>query len=289
MECTEQDLDDDRHTDRFIAWLMAEGFLQNANLRQRCMVPMHFEKVKHAGTDKYCWRCPRGTCRQRASVREGSFFAHSRMTLRKQFRILLNFVIESSAVGTAMRVRVDRGTVTDFFDRARRCYSHDLVTNPITFNYGNEYEADELLIKGVRDTHGHHFRQWVGGLFERQTGKCIYYRVADRSTPSLIPPIIQHIPQGSFVYSDDWRPYRSLPNHNFYHSHVNHSNHEYVRVEHVGPVDLTVHINNLEGLNAAVRGKLRNRSRRTIARLDLALAELDYRHSGGFLFDPFKI
>ena len=107
--------------------------------------------------------------------------------------------------------------------------------------------------------------------------------------PSLIPPIIQHIPQGSFVYSDDWRPYRSLPNHNFYHFHVNHSNHEYVRVEHVGPVDLTVHINNLEGLNAAVRGKLRNRSRRTIARLDLALAELQYRHSGRSLLDPFKI
>ena len=96
------------------------------------------------------------------------------MTLRKQFRILLNLVTESSAVGTAMRVRVDRGTVTDFFDRARRCYSHDLVTNPITFNYGYEYEADEFLIKGVRDNHVHHFRQRVGGLFERQTGKCMY-------------------------------------------------------------------------------------------------------------------
>lgn len=289
MEYNEEDLERHRHSDRFIAWLMDEGFLRNNQLCQRCVVPMRLERDTHSGSDKYCWRCPRGWCRQRASVREGSFFAGSRLTLRKQFRILINFVAESSSLGTALRVRVNRSSVRDFFDRCRRRYSAELVTEPITFNYGYEYEVDELLIKHVRDGHGHHIRQWVAGIYERQTRKCLYYRINDRSTPSLIPPIVERIPQGSFVYSDDWRPYRQLPHHNFYHFHVNHSGNEYVRVEHVGPVDLVVHINTLEGLNNMVRGKLRNRSRRTLARLDLALDEIAYRHSGRSLFAPFKI
>ena len=289
MEYTEADLDRHRHTDRFLRWLMDERFLRANQLCSRCTVAMRLEKDKHAGTDKYCWRCPRYWCRQRASVREGSFFAGSRLSVRKQFRFLINFIADSSARGTGLRTLVSRNTVNDFFDRYRERYSDALVTAPITFNGGFEYEADELLIKEVRDDNGHHFRQWVAGLYERQTGQCIYYRIDGRSTPSLIPPIVDHVPQGSFVYTDDWRPYRILPNHNFHHFHVNHSRKEYVRVEHVGPVALTVHINNLEGLNAAVRAKLRNRSRRTIARIDLVLDEIDYKHCGRSLFQPFKL
>ena len=117
----------------------------------------------------------------------------------------------------------------------------------------------------------------------------MYYRVEDRSGASLVPPIVEHVPQGSFVYSDEWKGYNRLRDHPFYRFTVNHTAGEYVRVEQVGPVNLTVHINTIEGTNTWVRSKLRNRSKRTIQRLDLTLHEIMYRHSGRSLFDPIKV
>jgi hypothetical protein len=225
----------------------------------------------------------------RISIRNGSFFANSNLSLRKQLKIIINFVAESPARGTGRRLRVSRKIVGRFYKKMRRAYSADLDTTPITFTDGFEYEVDELFLKHLRVGHGLFIPQWVAGILERRTGKLLYYRVADRSGTSLVPPITAHVPQGSFVYSDEWKGYRRLRDHPYYRFSVNHSAGEYVRVEHVGPLDLSVHINTIEGTNTWVRAKLRNRARRTVNRLDLTLAEIMYRHSGRSLFDPVKV
>lgn len=289
MEYTEEHLDRRRSNRRLITWMMREGFLHDNARCEHCLSPMRLEKDKKAHLDHYLWRCERSNCRCRISIRDSSFFANSKLSLRKFLKIMINFVSESSAKSTAARIRVSRQSVGRVFDKMRRAYSEALVTSPLMFNSGFEVEADELYLKHVRLPGNNYRNQWVMGLFERSSGKCRYFRVEDRSADSLVPPIVHYVPRGDFVYTDDWRAYRKLRNYPFYHFTVNHSAHEYARVEHVGPIEVNVHINNLEGLNAWVRAKLRNRSKRTLERLDLVLDEIMYRKSGRSLFAPFKV
>ena len=47
--------------------------------------------------------------------------------------------------------------------------------------------------------------------------------VQDRSAQTLIPLIKGNVASGSIIISDEWRPYRQLPQHGYHHLSVNHS------------------------------------------------------------------
>ena len=168
-------------------------------------------------------------------------------------------------------------------------YSRHLVTHPVLFTHGFEYEVDELYLKHEKYGDDDFRNVLVAGICERQTGKIKYYRVASRSNASLVPPIVGAVPDGSFVYSDDWNGYNELVNYNYYRFSVNHSRQEYVRLEHLGNFEVIVHINTIEGYNTWVRAKLRNRSKRTAERVDIMFDEMMYRKSGYSLFGAIKV
>jgi len=289
MEYTEEDLETRRSNERLVHWMMAEGFLYDSMNCERDLLPMRLERDYSIGKYHFCWRCPRSSCRARISVRDGSFFTASKLSLRKQLKIVINFIAESSAHSTALRLRVDRGTVGEIYSKVRRAYSAALVTQPITFTHGFEYEVDELYLKHVKYGEDNFRNIWVGGIVERQTGKIKYYRLPSRGGASLVPPIVTAVPDGAFVYSDDWSGYNDLINWNYHRYSVNHTAKEYSRVEHIGPFDITVHINTIEGYNTWVRSKLRNRKKRTTERVDIMLDEMMYRKSGRSLFAPIKV
>ncbi len=289
MEYTEEDVDGHRGNERLLQWMMREGFLYDSMRCERDLSPMRLERDSAVGKDNFSWRCMRGNCRSRISVRDGSFFSGFRISLRKLLKIVLNFISESSSFGTSLRLKVNRETVSRVYYKVRAAFSAYLVTHPLTFTFGFEYEVDELFLKHVWYGPNDFRNIWVAGICERQTGKIKYYRTGGRSNNELVPPIVNSIPQGSFVYSDEWNGYNDLVNFNYYRFSVNHSRKEYVRVEHLGNFDVTVHINTIEGYNTWVRSKLRNRSKRTVERVDIMLDEIKYRKSGYSLFGAIKV
>ena len=289
LEYDEVDLEALHGQFRLLDWMRRERFLWDRQNCPNCYEIMRLERSKHFAKDKFCWRCPRHNCRTRRSVREGSFFANSNLSLRKQLLIAINFATESSASSTAQRLRIDRKSVQKIYGRIRRLYEADLARTPISFNDGYEYEVDELFFHHVRLPNGAHDTRWVAGILERQTGKVMYYKVEDRSAYSLLPPIVIAVPRGSFVYTDEWHSYNNLHLVGFHHHHVNHSADEYQRWDQVGPIWLDVHINTLEGYNRVCRAKFRNKQRISVERLDLYLSEVVYRKSGRSLFSPIKV
>lgn len=288
MEYTEVDIEAHDGNKRIIRWMMRERFLQNSMRCERCLSQMHLERFRQS-IDHWCWRCPRQNCKARISVRDGSFFAHSHFTLRQQMKILVNFIADSTAYGTAKRLRIDRHCVEDMFIRIRERFAQDLVTTPLRFDNGLEFEVDELIIKHVREGDYILNIQWVQGILERSTGKVYYHRVDDRRIPSLVPPVLEWVPDGSFVYTDEHRSYICLRDYRVHHFSVNHSAGEYSRTENLGPFQILVSINDLEAINRIVRARLRNRSLRTVERLDMTLQEIMYRRSGRSLFEPVKV
>jgi hypothetical protein len=289
MEYDDEDVARHHGNRRLIRWLIRERFLQDLRHCPRCGGDIHLERSQKFKLDKYCWRCTNSRCKLRRSVRGGSFFEDSKLSLRKLILIAINFAAESAAFNTGNRIRVNRKSVGGVYKAIRERWRADLARTPISFTNGFEFEADELFLSHIRHEDGTHGTQWIMGLLERVTGKVIYFRIPARSAMVLIPPIIIAVPDGSFVYTDDWSSYNSLADLPYYHHSVNHSAGEYQRWDQVGNFWLNVHINTLEGVNGVVRRKFHNKQNITFERIDMYLDEVMYRRSGRSLFDPIKI
>ena len=274
MEYDEEDVWDRHGTERLIHWMFHEGFLQDLRQCPRCDGNMRLERYNFFKKDKYCWKCSNSRCKLRRSVRGGSFFEFSDMSLRKLILIAINFAAGSAANNTANRIRVNRKSIGRVYKEMRSRWREDLARDPISFTNGFEFEIDELFLRHIRLEDGSHGTQWVMGMLERATGKVIYFRIPDRSAMSMIPPIIVAVPTGSFVYTDDWPSYNSLADLPFYHHSVNHSAGEYQRWDQVGNFWLNVHINTLEGVNGDVRRKFHNKQNITYERIDMYLDEI---------------
>src|SRR3569623_1700670 len=140
-----------------------------------------------------------------------------------------------------------------------------------------------------RSQHDTFLNVWVGGIYERSTGRIELHRLADRTIETMIPPLRRLIPNGSIIFTDEHKSYNRLDNYSYGHFSVNHSAGEYQRFEDICPGwRLNVHINTMEGINSLIRRRLSSRARRDINRLDLILAEIAYRLSDRSLFAPFK-
>ena len=64
---------------------------------------------------------------------------------------------------------------------------------------------------------------WVVRGIERDSKKCFFKCVGDRTANTLISIIKENILPGSNIYSDCWKAYSSLNSDGFHHFTVNHS------------------------------------------------------------------
>ncbi len=273
---------------KFTEWMQQEGFLANAMNCENDHGAMKLERSSHFGSDGVVWRCPIQECRKMKSVRRGSYFRRSHWSLYQQMQLIIQFAGDTPAKSAARVSGVSRSSVTDYYDNIRGLYSDDLAADPIEFTDPDEYEADELIIQQVEtapDTFG---PVWVASIVERSTGKTILNRVPNRKRETLVPPIVEAVPAGNFVYTDELASYMSLPTHGFHHHHVNHSAKEYYRIDIVDDEEREVHINTAEGVNSLIRARLKAKARRNIERIDIMLVEIMYRKSGRSLFQPVK-
>jgi transposase-like protein len=268
-------------------WMLNEEFLETLQNCRHCNGEVHLERYNEIA-DGVSWRCARQGCRRHTSVRGNSFFANSNLSISVQMKLIISFAADSTAQSTARLMAISRQSVVNYFIACRRNYQSAILAEPIDFTAGGEYESDECLIADVNVGNNIRTDIWVQSVAERATGQIYLTRVPDRSAVSLIPTITALVPQGSFIFTDDWAAYNSLRHHGYIHRTVNHSQGEYQREERILGERHSIHNNTCEGVNSLVRRRLGYRSRRTLHYLDLILSEIIYRKSGRSLFDPFK-
>ena len=158
--------------------------------------------------DGVCLRCTNSGCRIRQTIRKRSFFKNSRLPIRTQMKIMVCFCADLTVTATAKLLKIRRATITDFYDNMRGEYLDNLTDEPIQFSDNGEYEVDECYLKHVMHSKNRGYRSiWIGGILERATGKVLLFKLTDRSCPKLERHISQHIPAGSFIYSDEWPAY----------------------------------------------------------------------------------
>ena len=159
------------------------------------------------------WRCTKNQCCQNASIRSGSFFAHSRLSCCKIMQLGYMWLNKLPATSIISMSGVSSATVTQFNQYSRQLVADSL--EPEDCMIGGEgviVELDESKL-GKRKYHRGHAVEgvWVlGGIERTQEGKVFMEAVPDRSATTLLEVIRCRVRLGSIVFTDMWKGYDQI-------------------------------------------------------------------------------
>lgn len=145
----------------------------------------------------------------------------SRLSPRKQNRLIEHFVAGTTARAAAQIIGVQANTAAKFYMRLRLLIASKLPSYEL---YG-EVEADESYFGGVRKGkrgRGAAGKVAVFGLLKRG-GKVYTAIIPNAKTETLLPIIEQRVKPDSIVYTDTFKAYNALDVSDFHHMRINHS------------------------------------------------------------------
>ena len=180
-----------------------------------CNVPCR-QVARQGGIDLFEWRCP--LCRRKKSLRDGSFFSRSHLSLR-QLIIFIHLWCDDQPQ-TYIKQQTGIGTddkVVDWCNFLRDiCSQHMAQNRPalggfVTNGQPTIVEIDETYFFH-RKYHRGYFRRgkWVFGAVERGSGRCVMKVVNRQNRQTLEPIISSWLLPGTHIISDAWGAYNQV-------------------------------------------------------------------------------
>jgi len=240
-------------------------------------------------SDQHAWECGNGNCekyRTTVSVRNGSVFSGSRISLFRLFKLLFLWAKEVPIHEAVEFVGIGRKAAGEMYSRLRDTVVLRTSEEPVRLGgYGIICQIDESLFSHKQKNHVGRVPQepvWVFGIVDTSQRPCTGYMrvVENRSEATLLPIINEVCRPGTVIHSDKWAAYRNITRElGLEHRTVNHS------LNFVNPEDGT-HTQAIESYWA--KQKLRIKSMKGIQREKLPeyLIEFMWRDKvGGNAFD----
>lgn len=217
-----------REKKSLIAWLQSEGLLGDfGGVCQSCLEgKVSLIADRSYSKDQFVWRCSSRKCNRKTSIREGSWFSGTHLTLEQALKLTYYWVYElpNDFILRELRIGSDH-TIVDWKNFAREvCLCVLEQDSEQIGGVGKHVEIDESKF-GKRKYHRGKKVDgvWVFGGIERESKKCFFEVVEDRSAATLIPIIKKYIKPGTIILSDCWKAYSSLTSEGYGHLTVNHS------------------------------------------------------------------
>ena len=280
-------------TDAALVWLARRRLLRNSVICDSCQEPCKLMTYSQ-GIDGKRWACQ--PCGLRKSVREGSFFTKSHLTLKQIVMMIYCFAQDMPQNLSRHEAQIDNEkTVMDWFNFCREDAARYLERRPTEIG-GLDDNGDPVIVEIDESKYFHRkyhrgaWREghWVFGGVERGSGKCFLLEVPDRTAATLEPIILDHILPGSHIVSDGWASYNNISNLRngiYTHSVVVHERH------FVDPDDADIHTQNIENLWMRAKRKLKRQFGTSRILFPSYLKEFEFRCSvvGRNVFSSFLL
>ena len=149
------------------------------------------------------------------------YIRKSRLSPRRQNRLLEHFVAGTTARAAAEIIGVQPNTAIRFYMRLRFLIASQLPS----YELNGKVEADESYFGGIRKGkrgRGAAGKVAVFGLLKRG-GKVFTAIVPNARTETLLPIIEERVTPDSIVYTDTFKAYNALDVTEFHHMRINHS------------------------------------------------------------------
>ena len=203
--------------DNTIRYLRENNLLESHKLCEQCQVYM-VQIRKNSLSDTYIWQCPNRQCRNRASIRQNSFFTFSKLRLAIIVSAIYYFCASCSIKQTLQffNGHISKRALIDYFNYFREGCSEVLLRrrNFKLGGVGDIVEIDESFIgrkrKYNRGAHDYNNKTIVLGFYERRREKALLFIIPDQTRASIYPLILRYVAPGTIIYTDEAPVYKQL-------------------------------------------------------------------------------
>ncbi|XP_028133902.1 uncharacterized protein LOC114329089 [Diabrotica virgifera virgifera] len=199
-----------------LVWCASRNLINNSVLCDMCNRAKTF--IRRTGVvDQYCWKCKE--CSATTSVRDGSFFARSSLSIYQI--IILMYGFANDFPQKLIRREVSLGNCTKTATRwclnCRQVCTRYFEQHPVELGGFDEQgeplvvELDESSFLPRKNLRGADKKEeWVFGGLERKTGKLFLTPVQERKEETLLPLISGTILPGTVIVTNGLEAYRNI-------------------------------------------------------------------------------
>lgn len=215
----------------------------------------------HNGVAKKAFRCK--SCRTFIYPLSETIFKKCSVNMRELFFTIFEFANPKRSTAAIMVCR----NVSVSYKTAHRILMtlRSILYDSMEGKFSGTVEVDEAFIgKGSKVYNWSAVctrKQPIIGIVERESKRARLFLVDNRNAKTIEKLLLEHIEEGSTVYTDSWRGYAGLSEH-YIHSSVDHSSGEYVRGN--------VHTNSIE----SVWGRFKRNIRRSHIKISAKYVQL---------------